>query len=77
MEELGFGTGSYYTENKRYIITVAAITNISSDYIVTATAQSAQLKIDPSCKTFSIDYLMQKSATDNNDADSTGTCWNK
>lgn len=75
MKELGFAADPYESENERYNIDATAIADISSDFIVTATATDAQKATDLTCYTISMNYLLQKSATDSEGNDSTDTCW--
>ncbi|AWB68535.1 prepilin-type cleavage/methylation domain-containing protein [Saccharobesus litoralis] len=77
MKELGYSADPYYSENDRYTIDTSAVSSIASDYIITATATTSQLANDPECKTISLNYLLEKSATDSDGNDSTSACWGK
>lgn len=75
MTELGLPADPYVTENGYYSIDAAAVSAISSDFILTATAASLQTS-DSDCTSFTLNYLGQKAAKagalDNSDE-----CWEK
>ncbi|NTS76710.1 prepilin-type N-terminal cleavage/methylation domain-containing protein [Catenovulum sp. SM1970] len=77
MTELGYGTDPLKSETERFDIDTTAINSITSDFIVSATATSAQLKIDPGCAVISIDYLGNKTAEDKDGNDATSDCWHQ
>ncbi|MCJ8274756.1 MAG: type IV pilin protein [Psychrosphaera sp.] len=76
MTKLGFSTDPYITENGYYSIDTAAITAITTDYLITATAAGLQSSNDGACTTFSLNYLGQKTAKKGT-VDNTNECWDK
>lgn len=76
MTKLGLGADPYVTENGYYSIDAAAVTAITSDYILTATAAGLQAGNDSTCTSFTLNYLGQKTAKKGS-ADNTNECWEK
>ncbi|NQZ12955.1 MAG: type IV pilin protein [Algicola sp.] len=76
MTKLGFSADPYITENGYYSIDTAAITAITTDYLITATAAGLQGSNDGACTTFSLNYLGQKTAKKGTE-DNTNECWDK
>ena len=74
MTDLGFSADPYVTENGYYSIDTAAVTAITTDYIITATAAGMQASADGQCTSFSWDYLGQKTAKKGS-ADNSSECW--
>lgn len=76
MAKLGLGADPYVTENGYYSIDAAAVSSISTDFILTATAAGLQGANDSSCTSFTLNYLGQKKAK-KGEADNTNECWEK
>ncbi|NTS76722.1 prepilin-type N-terminal cleavage/methylation domain-containing protein [Catenovulum sp. SM1970] len=58
-----------------YQITVAAVNNITDDYIITATAVGAQATNDTECRTMTLNSFGQKDGTDSNGTANGLDCW--
>lgn len=76
MTKLGLGADPYITENGYYSIDAAAVTAITADFILTASAAGLQASNDSNCTSFSLNYLGQKTAKKAS-ADNTTECWGK
>ncbi len=77
MTELGFDTDPFLSEKEKYSIDVEAVSDISIDFIIVATALAGQLSNDASCVKLRIDHLGQKSSVNSADVDTTDICWGK
>lgn len=76
MTDLGLSADPYVTENGYYSIDTAAVTAITSDFIITATAAGLQASADSECTSFTWNYLGQKTAKKGS-LDNTNECWEK
>lgn len=76
MTDLGLSADPYITENGYYSIDTAAVTSITTDFIITATAAGLQASADSDCTSFSWNYLGQKTAKKGS-ADNSTQCWEK
>jgi type IV pilus assembly protein PilE len=76
MTKLGFSADPYITENGYYSIDTAAVTAITTDFMITATAAGLQGSNDSACTTFMLNYLGQKTAKKGTVVN-TIECWNK
>lgn len=74
MIKLGLAADPYITDNGYYSIDAVAVTAISEDFIITATATGIQAANDSYCTAFMVDNLGQKTAKKSG-ADNTGECW--
>lgn len=76
MTDLGFNADPYVTDNGYYSIDTVAVSAITTDYIITATAAGLQASADSQCTSFSLNYLGQKTAK-KGAADNSNECWEK
>ena len=76
MTKLGFSADPYVTETGYYSIDTTAVTALSADFIITATAAGLQSSNDSRCTSFSINHLGQKTAKKGAD-DNTNECWER
>lgn len=75
--ELGFDANPFTSENGKYKIHVEAIDDITSNYLVVATAETKQAEIDPLCYKLMMSYLGEKSAESTDGDDTSDICWEK
>jgi type IV pilus assembly protein PilE len=76
MTNLGLSADPYVTTNGYYSIDTVAITNINSDFIITATVAGSQATHDSDCTSFTINNLSQKTAK-KGAADNSSFCWGR
>ncbi|MFT4927969.1 MAG: type IV pilus assembly protein PilE [Phenylobacterium sp.] len=76
MLKLGLSANPYISDNGYYSISAIADSDITVDFILTATAAGDQLTSDSECTSFSINHLSQKTAKKAS-ADNTSLCWER
>ncbi|GAA5217006.1 type IV pilin protein [Corallincola platygyrae] len=64
MTDLGMSADPFVTENENYEIDAVAVTNIRTDFRLTAKAKGSQAIRDSACKTLTLDNLGSKSPAD-------------
>ncbi len=74
LTKLGFSSDVATSESGKFQIKSEAVTDIKTDYILTATAVGAQTD-DDDCASLSLDHLGQKTAKNSSGSDSTTICW--
>ncbi|WP_017443666.1 type IV pilin protein [Gayadomonas joobiniege] len=77
MKDLGYGADPCKVETGAYTLDVKtdSSTDLESEFLLQATASSAQKQNDPSCAVISINHLGEKFAEDTQGNDTTQTCW--
>lgn len=77
MKELGYDTDPYTSESGNYTIDVVtdSSTDLEQEFLIRATAKTAQAENDPSCVTMSMNHLGEKFSEDKDKNDTSQTCW--
>ena len=77
MTNLGYAADPYVVENAMFTIDVVVTSgmDLTQEFVLRATAVTAQKNNDPSCASLSINHLGEKSSLDSSGNDSTSTCW--